>query len=118
VIGMTNMPEAKLAREAELCYATVALATDYDVWHPEHEAVTVEAVVANLIKNVATARDLLRRALPRVTPRAGCKSGCPQALAQALITDPAHIPPRARRRLALLVDRHLPKARRSGNARG
>jgi 5'-methylthioadenosine phosphorylase len=118
VIGMTNMPEAKLAREAELCYATVALATDYDVWHPEHEAVTVEAVVANLIKNVATARDLLRRALPRVTPRADCKSGCPQALAQALITDPAHIPPRARRRLALLVDRHLPKARRSGNARG
>src|SRR5215475_5708972 len=113
VIGMTNMPEAKLAREAELCYATVALATDYDVWHPEHDAVTVEAVIANLIKNVATARDLLRRAVPRVTPRAGCKNGCPHALAKALITDPAHIAPRARQRLALLIDRHLPRVRRS-----
>jgi 5'-methylthioadenosine phosphorylase len=112
VIGMTNMPEAKLAREAELCYATVALATDYDVWHPEHDAVTVEAVVANLVKNVATARDILRRAIPRVTARAGCKSGCPEALAKALITDPARIPPRTRKRLALLVDRHLPVVRR------
>jgi len=118
VIGMTNMPEAKLAREAELCYATVALATDYDVWHPEHDAVTVEAVIANLIKNVATARDLLRRALPRVTPRAGCKNGCPEALAKALITDPAHIPPRARQRLALLIDRHLPRVRRPAAGRG
>ena len=118
VIGMTNMPEAKLAREAELCYATVALATDYDVWHPEHDAVTVEAVIANLIKNVATARDLLRRALPRVTSRAGCKSGCPDALAKALITHPARIPPRTRQRLALLIDRHLPRARRPGSRRG
>ena len=118
VIGMTNMPEAKLAREAELCYATVALATDYDVWHPDHDAVTVEAVIANLIKNVATARDLLRRALPRVTPRTGCKSGCPEALAKALITDPARIPPRTRQRLALLIDRHLPRARRPVARRG
>jgi 5'-methylthioadenosine phosphorylase len=112
VIGMTNMPEAKLAREAELCYATVALATDYDVWHPEHDAVTVEAVVANLIRNVATAREILRRAIPRVTARAGCKSGCPEALAKALITDPARIPPRTRKRLALLIGRHLPVVRR------
>jgi 5'-methylthioadenosine phosphorylase len=118
VIGMTNMPEAKLAREAELCYATVALATDYDVWHPEHDAVTVEAVIANLIKNVATARDLLRRTLPRVTSRAGCKSGCPEALAKALITVPARIPPRTRQRLALLIDRHLPPARRPRGTRG
>ena len=65
VIGMTNMPEAKLAREAELCYATMALATDYDVWHEEHDAVSVEAVVANLMKNVATARVVLGRVLPR-----------------------------------------------------
>jgi 5'-methylthioadenosine phosphorylase len=108
VIGMTNMPEAKLAREAELCYATVALATDYDVWHPEHDAVTVEAVIANLIKNVTMARDVLRRAIPRVPARAGCKSGCPEALAKALITDPRHIPPRTRKRLDLLVGRHLP----------
>ena len=69
VIGMTNMPEAKLAREAELCYATLALATDFDVWHPEHDAVTVEAVVANLMKNVATAREVLRRVHRRAWPR-------------------------------------------------
>jgi 5'-methylthioadenosine phosphorylase len=113
VIGMTNMPEAKLAREAELCYATIALATDYDVWHPEHDAVTVEAVIANLIKNVATARNVLRRALPRIAPRAGCKTGCPEALAKALITEPARIPPRTRKRLDLLVGRHLPPVRRT-----
>jgi 5'-methylthioadenosine phosphorylase len=114
VIGMTNMPEAKLAREAELCYATIALATDYDVWHPEHDAVTVEAVIANLIKNVATARNVLRRALPRIAPRAGCKTGCPEALAKALITEPARIPPRTRKRLDLLVGRHLPRRARRG----
>jgi 5'-methylthioadenosine phosphorylase len=105
VIGMTNMPEAKLAREAELCYATVALVTDYDVWHPEHDAVTVEAVIANLVKNVATARDLLRRAIPRV--KGGCRTGCGEALRSAIITPPQNVPPRTRRRLALLVDRHL-----------
>jgi 5'-methylthioadenosine phosphorylase len=66
VIGMTNMPEAKLAREAELCYATLALATDYDVWHDTHEAVTVEAVVHNLLTNVAMAKAVLRRAIPMV----------------------------------------------------
>jgi 5'-methylthioadenosine phosphorylase len=114
VIGMTNMPEAKLAREAELCYATIALATDYDVWHPEHDAVTVEAVITNLIKNVATARNVLRRALPRIAPRAGCKTGCPEALAKALITEPARIPPRTRKRLDLLVGRHLPQRARRG----
>jgi 5'-methylthioadenosine phosphorylase len=117
VIGMTNMPEAKLAREAELCYATIALATDYDVWHPEHDAVTVEAVIANLIKNVATARHVLGRALPRITPRAGCKTGCPEALAKALITEPARIPPGTRKRLDLLVGRHLPPVGRRRKAR-
>ena len=117
VIGMTNMPEAKLAREAELCYATVALVTDYDVWHPEHDAVTVEAVIANLVKNVAVARELLRRAIPRVKP--GCRSGCGEALRSAIITDRRAMPPRARRRLALLVDRHLgprPEPARRGKA--
>ena len=77
VIGMTNMPEAKLAREAELCYATMALATDYDVWHEEHDAVSVEAVVANLNKNVATARVVLGRVLPRLG--GSCGVGCPSA---------------------------------------
>jgi 5'-methylthioadenosine phosphorylase len=117
VIGMTNMPEAKLAREAELCYATVALVTDYDVWHPEHDAVTVEAVIANLVKNVAVARELLRRAIPRVKP--GCRTGCGEALRSAIITDRRAMPPRARRRLALLVDHHLgppPTPARRGKA--
>jgi len=106
VIGMTNMPEAKLAREAELCYATLALATDYDVWHPEHDAVTVEAVIANLLKNVATAKEVLRRVIPRVG--AACTRGCDHALRDAVITSPPSIPPATRRRLALLVDRYLP----------
>ena len=118
VIGMTNMPEAKLAREAELCYATVALATDYDVWHPQHDAVTVEAVIANLVKNVATAKDVLRRAIPRVKG-GGCRTGCGEALRSAIITDRQSIPARTRRRLALLVDRHLgprPTPARRGKA--
>ena len=106
VIGMTNMPEAKLAREAELCYATLALATDYDVWHDSHAAVTVEAVVANLMKNVATAQVVLRRVIPRVGK--ACGAGCGDALANAVITNPRAFPPRTRRRLALLLDRYFP----------
>jgi 5'-methylthioadenosine phosphorylase len=106
VIGMTNMPEAKLAREAELCYATLALATDYDVWHESHAAVTVEAVVANLLKNVATAKVVLRRVIPRVGK--ACAGGCGDALASAVITDPKAFPPRTRRRLGVLLDRYFP----------
>jgi 5'-methylthioadenosine phosphorylase len=110
VIGMTNMPEAKLAREAELCYATLALATDYDVWHDDHDAVSVEAVVANLLKNVATARVILGKALPRIGKP--CAAGCPNALASAVITNPAAFPASTRRRLALLLDRYFPPRRR------
>jgi 5'-methylthioadenosine phosphorylase len=110
VIGMTNMPEAKLAREAELCYATLALATDYDVWHPEHDAVTVEAVVQNLLRNVSTAKDVLGRALPKAGEQ--CRTGCRDALASAVITSPAKFPPATRKRLALLLDRHFPRTGR------
>ena len=106
VIGMTNMPEAKLAREAELCYATLALATDYDVWHESHAAVTVETVVANLLKNVATAKVVLRRVIPQVGKV--CAAGCGDALANAVITDPKVFPPRTRKRLGLLLDRYFP----------
>ena len=106
VIGMTNMPEAKLAREAELCYATLALATDYDVWHESHAAVTVEAVVANLLKNVATAKVVLKRVIPRVGK--SCGVGCGDALASAVITSPKAFPPRTRKRLGLLLDRYFP----------
>jgi 5'-methylthioadenosine phosphorylase len=106
VIGMTNMPEAKLAREAELCYATLALVTDYDVWHATHEAVTVEAVIANLLKNVATARDVLRRAIPAIAGPRACP--CPSLLKDAVITSPTAFPPRTRKALGLLLDRYFP----------
>ena len=90
VIGMTNMPEAKLAREAELCYATVAMVTDFDCWHPDHDHVTVEAVVNVLLANADRARALLGSVVPRIgRARAVCPCGCDRALDNALITDPA-----------------------------
>jgi 5'-methylthioadenosine phosphorylase len=110
VIGMTNMPEAKLAREAELCYATLALATDYDVWHESHDAVTVEAVIANLLKNVATAKDVLRRVIPAIGGPRTCE--CPSLLKNAVITNPANFPLPARRRLDLLIGKYFPERNR------
>jgi len=115
VIGMTNLPEAKLAREAELCYATLCLVTDYDVWHDEHDAVTVEAVVANLMKNVATAKEVLRRVIPRVP--ASCGRGCADALQSAVITNPKAFPPKIRKRLDFLLGKYFPAAKR-GSRRG
>ena len=111
VIGMTNMPEAKLAREAELCYATLALATDYDVWHETHETVSVEAVIQNLLKNVATAKKVLGAVIPAIGPARPC--GCPSLLRNAVITSPKAFPPRTRKRLALLLDKYYPVKKRS-----
>jgi len=97
VIGMTNMPEAKLAREAELCYATVAMVTDFDCWHPDHDHVTVEVVVRVLLSNAEQARGLVQTVLPGLgEPRGACPSGCDRALDNAIITaehmrDPALI---------------------------
>ncbi|MEJ2026563.1 MAG: S-methyl-5'-thioadenosine phosphorylase [Limibacillus sp.] len=89
VIGMTNMPEAKLAREAELCYATIAMVTDYDCWHPDHGDVTVDEVIRTLLANADKARALVRGVTPRLTARKGpCPSGCHHALDNALITHP------------------------------
>ena len=89
VIGMTNMPEAKLAREAELCYATVAMVTDYDCWHPNHEDVTVDQVVKVLLENADRARSLVKHLVPKLgTDAAACDCGCRSALQQALITAP------------------------------
>lgn len=101
VIGMTNLPEAKLAREAELCYATVALVTDYDCWHETEEAVTVEAILATLHKNVALAKQLLKAAVPKLAPDRTC--ACHQALRNAIVTAPDHIPASAKRRLNVLI---------------
>jgi len=87
VIGMTNMPEAKLAREAELCYATVAMVTDYDCWHPDHDHVTVEAVIKVLIENADNARSLVKKVAPKLHGRkAACAAGCHTALETAVIT--------------------------------
>jgi 5'-methylthioadenosine phosphorylase len=89
VIGMTNMPEAKLAREAEICYASVAMVTDYDCWHEDHDAVTVDAVIKVLLDNADKARNLVKSVLPKITPERGlCASGCDRALEYALITAP------------------------------
>lgn len=101
VIGMTNMPEAKLAREAELCYATMALATDYDCWHETEEAVTVGAILATLHRNVALAKEILKTAVPKLSLDRTC--ACRQALATALITAPDKMSASAKRRLNLLI---------------
>jgi 5'-methylthioadenosine phosphorylase len=89
VIGMTNMPEAKLAREAEMCYATVAMVTDYDCWHPDHDHVTVDQVIGTLLSNAEKAKDLVAATVPRLTERTVlCGAGCHRALDFALITAP------------------------------
>jgi 5'-methylthioadenosine phosphorylase len=88
VIGMTNMPEAKLAREAELCYATIAMVTDFDCWHPDHDHVTVEQIIAVLLANAENAKGLVARAVPLIAADSGCKQGCRTVLDHALITAP------------------------------
>ncbi len=106
VIGMTNMPEAKLAREAELCYATIALVTDYDCWHESEEAVSVDAILTILRQNVAQAKRLLRQVIPEMELPHDCP--CPRALQGAIITDPRVVGESARRRLRLLLGNYLP----------
>jgi len=105
VIGMTAIPEAKLAREAEICYATLALVTDYDVWHEAEEPVTVEMVVQNLLQNVATARRVIRAVLPKIPAQRDCV--CATALRDAIITQPERIPTEVREKLSLLVGKYL-----------
>lgn len=105
VIGMTNVTEAKLAREAEICYATIALPTDYDCWHESHDAVSVEAVIATLSRGIGRARALISGAIAHLDSAGPC--ACPNALRNAIMTDPARIPDEARQRLAPIVGRHL-----------
>jgi 5'-methylthioadenosine phosphorylase len=108
LIGMTALPEAKLAREAELCYATIACVTDYDVWHESEEPVTVELVVANLQKNVENAQRIIRDLAGKLpADRSASPCTCSSALKNAIITDPAAIPASARERYALLLDKYL-----------
>ncbi|MCX5728439.1 MAG: MTAP family purine nucleoside phosphorylase, partial [Nitrospirae bacterium] len=103
LIGMTACPEAFLAREAELCYATVALVTDYDCWHETEEAVTVDAILAALSQNVALAKRMLRQVVPSTAGAVDCV--CHRALQDAIVTAPDRMPASLRRKLALLMER-------------
>jgi 5'-methylthioadenosine phosphorylase len=105
VIGMTNMPEAKLAREAELCYATLALATDYDCWHETEEDVSIEAILAIIRKNVENSKRIIRGVARRLPGKGPC--GCGEAMRYAVITDRKRIPTSARKRLSLLIGKYL-----------
>ena len=114
VIGMTNMPEAKLAREAELCYATVAMVTDYDCWHPNHDDVTVDAIVKVLLANADKARSLVKTAAPRVfADPAAAACSCRFALDHALLTAPAARDPQMVQRLDAVAGRVLHPGRRA-----
>jgi 5'-methylthioadenosine phosphorylase len=108
VIGMTNMPEAKLAREAELCYATLAMVTDYDSWHPDHGAVDITSILAVMEANVSKARSLLEQVIPRLTgPRTACAHGCDRALEYAVITAPEQRDPALIEKLDAVAGRVL-----------
>jgi 5'-methylthioadenosine phosphorylase len=119
VIGMTNLQEAKLAREAEICYVTVAMVTDYDCWHPHHDAVTVDEIVRTLTRNAANAATVVRHAVRALGSAAGrteqsCK--CPAALAHAMITDRAVVPEATLRRLWPIVGKYFAE-RTAGTAK-
>jgi 5'-methylthioadenosine phosphorylase len=105
IIGMTALPEAKLAREAEICYATLACITDYDCWHESEEDVTVEMVVANLSKNVATSKDILRSILSQIPDRRDCL--CSDALKDSIITSPDRVTSEIKERLHLIIGKYL-----------
>ena len=105
VIGMTNLQEAKLAREAEICYVTIAMVTDYDCWHPHHDSVTVDQIVAVLLKNAENAAKVVRETVAAVPQGRGCKCGA--ALAHAMLTDRDKIPAATRKKLGLILDKYL-----------
>ena len=105
VIGMTNLQEAKLAREAEICYATVAMVTDYDCWHPHHDSVTVDQVVAVLVKNAENAARVVKETVAGMPADRQCK--CGSALAHAILTERDKIPAATRQKLSLILDKYL-----------
>lgn len=105
VVGMTNLPEAKLAREAEICYATVAMVTDYDCWHPQHDSVTVATVIAMLNQNAHNAQNVVRQAVKSLPAERKCK--CGSALQHAILTDPKVIPGKTKKDLAPLISKYL-----------
>ena len=105
VIGMTNLQEAKLAREAEMCYATLALVTDYDCWHPGHDSVTVDLIIANLTQNAVTAQKTIAEAVFRLSGPRTC--ACKDALATAIITRPEHVPDSVKQELQPIIGKYI-----------
>ena len=105
VIGMTNLTEAKLAREAEICYATIAMITDYDCWHPQHDAVTLTEILQNLTRNTANVQTVLHEAVRNVPDDRGCR--CARALAHAIVTDRAKMPAATKKRLAPIIGKYI-----------
>jgi 5'-methylthioadenosine phosphorylase len=106
LVGMTNLPEARLAREAEICYATLAMVTDYDCWHPDHDSVTADQIIANLVKNAATAKAVLRAALGKL-PAAPRECECASALKQALVTPAELVPDAVKRELQPIIGKYM-----------
>jgi len=105
IIGMTNLTEAKLAREAEICYATIALVTDYDCWHPDHDSVTVDMIIQNLVANAKTAQAVIAEAVSRLPYARTCE--CANALQHAIITRPEAVPDPVKRHLAPIIGRYM-----------
>jgi 5'-methylthioadenosine phosphorylase len=105
IIGMTNLQEAKLAREAEICYATLALVTDYDCWHPDHDSVTVDLIIANLMQNAETAKKTIANVVERISGPRTC--GCKDALATAIITRSEHVPPQTKKELEPIIGKYM-----------
>jgi 5'-methylthioadenosine phosphorylase len=116
VIGMTNLQEAKLAREAELCYVTVAMVTDYDCWHPHHDSVTVDQIVAVLMKNAENAARVIRETVASMPESRSCK--CGSALAHAILTDPKIIPAATKTRLKLILGKYVGNSSSKSTKRG
>jgi len=105
IIGMTNMAEARLAREAEICYVTLAAVTDYDCWHPDHENVTLDLVLSNLKKNVSRAKSILREFLVRVDTSSECK--CSETLRYAIVTSSEQISPKTKKNLDIIIGKYI-----------
>ncbi|MCU0249102.1 MAG: S-methyl-5'-thioadenosine phosphorylase [Vicinamibacterales bacterium] len=106
IIGMTNLQEAKLAREAEICYTTLALVTDYDCWHPGHDSVTVDMIIGNLVANASAAQTIIAETVGRMPAARGCT--CGRALEHAIITRPEHVPADVKKTLAPIIGKYLP----------
>jgi len=105
VIGMTNMPEAKLSREAEICYSSIACVTDYDCWHPQHETVTIDMVIQNLLKNIENAKKILSQVIKNILPERKCS--CRDALKYAIITDKKLIPEKIKKDLEVIIGKYI-----------